>query len=166
MTLDLDDKPLRWKLMPADPTPCMVQAAWDTVRSAPPEERMMCELASARESHRFKMIQRYRAMAKHAPAPQIEIEHHVDGIGDHVGWMAHAGPDVQVWCGELSNQTLDEAIDDDDRDGLGPDSSQWITVFDERANSIRVLGKAANAEIGFQMVEAIAVAILAGATFA
>lgn len=65
----MSEIPEGWVLVPKDPTPAMIEAAWRTIQTVPADDRMAVLLASPRSAHQVKMLNRWRAMVAAAPTP-------------------------------------------------------------------------------------------------
>lgn len=50
--------PNGWALVPADPTPAMIDAAWRVTEAVPSDQRMAVLLSSPRTAHSVKMLRR------------------------------------------------------------------------------------------------------------
>ena len=65
----MSEIPEGWVLVPKEPTPAMIDAAWRVVTTVPPDMRMAVLLSSPRNAHHVKMLNRWRAMVAAAPTP-------------------------------------------------------------------------------------------------
>lgn len=74
----MSDIPEGWVLLPKDPTPAMIEAAWRTIQTVPADARMAVLLASPRNAHQVKMLNRWRAMVAAAPKPPSDLPEHAD----------------------------------------------------------------------------------------